>query len=248
MYICFLTVRLGSKRLKNKSLKKIGQLSFIEHTILRCKKNNLTPIICTSYNKKDKIFNQFAKKYKIKIFFGSEKNKIKRWLDCANKFNIKKFHTLDVDDPYFDSTSIKKSLNMISIKQNSKQLICPSKKSRKGGASEGYSFLTSYLQKIISKKNLDNDNLNIEMIDDILKTFKKTVLPNSLYETRLNFRMTLDYIEDYYFFETIYENLGHFAHRRLINKFLNGNIHLRNINYFRNKTWKDNQNKIMKDQ
>ena len=86
------------------------------------------------------------------------------------------------------------------------------------------------------------------MIDDILKKFKKTILPNSLYETRLNFRMTLDYIEDYYFFKKIYKNLGHYAHRRLINNFLNENSYLRNINYFRNKSWKNNQNKIMKDQ
>lgn len=248
MYTCFLTVRVGSRRLKNKPLKKIGQLSFIEHTILRCKKNNLTPIICTSCNKKDKIFKKFAKKYKIRIFFGSEKNKIKRWLDCAKKFNIRKFHTLDVDDPYFDSTNIKKSLNMLSFKHDSRQLICPSRKSRKGGASEGYSFLTDYLEKIIFKKNLYIDNINIEMIDDILKKFKKTILPNSLYETKLNFRMTLDYIEDYYFFKKIYQNLGHYAHRRLINNFLNENSYLRNINYFRNKSWKDNQNKIMKDQ
>ena len=33
MYICFLTVRLGSKRLKNKQLKKIGKLTFIEHIL-----------------------------------------------------------------------------------------------------------------------------------------------------------------------------------------------------------------------
>ena len=248
MYICFLTVRLGSKRLKNKPLKKIGKLTFIEHTILRCKKNNLTPIICTSNKKKDKIFNQFAKKYKIRIFFGSEKNKIKRWLDCAKLFNIKKFHTLDVDDPFFDTTNIMKSLNMLSSKSELRQLICPSKKSRKGGASEGYSFITDYLEKIILNKKLYIDNLNIEMIDNILKKFKKTILPNSPYETRLNFRMTLDYKKDFDLLKKIYENLGHFAHRRSINNFLNENSYLRDINYFRNKSWKDNQNKLMKNQ
>ena len=248
MYTCFLTVRSGSKRLKNKPLRKIGKLTFIEHTILRCQKNNLIPIICTSNKKKDRIFNQFAKKYKIRIFFGSEENKIKRWLDCARLHNIKKFHTLDVDDPFFDSTNIKKSLDMLSSKSESRQLICPSKKSRQGGASEGYSFLTNYLEEIILKKRLYIDNLNIEMIDNILKKFKKTILPNSSYETRLNFRMTLDYIEDYHFFKKIYENLGHFAHRRRINHFLNENSYLKDINYFRNKIWKDNQNKLMKKQ
>lgn len=248
MYTCFLTVRLGSKRLKKKPLKKIGKLTFIEHTILRCQKSNLTPIICTSDKKKDRIFKQFAKKYKINIFFGSEKNKIKRWLDCATLYNLKKFHTLDVDDPFFDSTSIKKSLKMLSFKSKSRQLICPSRKSRRGGASEGYSFITNYLEDIILKKRLNFDNLNIEMIDNILKNFKKTILPNSPYETKLNFRMTLDYIEDYYFFKKIYENLGHFAHRQKINQFLNKNTYLKDINYFRNKSWKDNQNKSMKNQ
>lgn len=246
MYICFLTVRLGSSRLKNKVIKKLGKLTFIEHSIVRCKKNNLIPIICTTSNKKDKIFKNYAKKYKVKIFYGSEKNKMKRWLDCANFFNIKKFHTLDVDDPFFDYISIKKSLNLLSLKKKYK-LICPSNRSRQGGASEGYSFFTQYLEKIVKKEKLYVHNKNLEMIDSIIKKFKRKILSNSLYETKLKFRMTLDYKEDYEFFKKIFCKLGHFESRKKINRFLDKNSYLRNINLFRNKEWQKNQNKLIKN-
>jgi spore coat polysaccharide biosynthesis protein SpsF len=244
MYICFLTVRLGSKRLKNKVIKKLGKLTFIEHSIVRCKKNNLTPIICTTNNIKDKIFEKYAKKYKIKIFYGSEKNKIKRWLDCAKFLSVKKFHTLDVDDPFFDYSSIKKSLNLLSLKKKY-ELICPSNRSREGGASEGYSFFTQYLEKIVKKEKLYFHNKNLEMIDGVIKNFKRRTLSNSLYETKLKFRMTLDYQEDYEFFKKIFSIFGHFVHRKRINRFLDKNPSLRNINFFRNKEWKKKQNKLI---
>ena len=83
------------------------------------------------------------------------------------------------------------------------------------------------------------------MIDGVIKNFKRRTLSNSLYETKLKFRMTLDYQEDYEFFKKIFSIFGHFVHRKRINRFLDKNPSLRNINFFRNKEWKKKQNKLI---
>ena len=85
-----------------------GDVNVITHLIRRAKKFKIIPIICTTKNKSDDILEKISRFEKINFFRGSEKNKIKRWHDCSRKFNIKYFHTIDADDPFFDSISINK--------------------------------------------------------------------------------------------------------------------------------------------
>ena len=56
-------------------------------------------------------------------------------------------------------------------------------------------------------------------------------------------RLTLDYIEDYNILTLIRKNLGNYASRERINKFLKKNQRIININYFRNSDWKKKQKK-----
>jgi spore coat polysaccharide biosynthesis protein SpsF len=237
IYNCLLTVRTASSRLKNKCLLPFGNYNFIEHSIKRCLNFNLKPIVCTTSLKKDNLICNIAKKYSVKFFRGSSNNKIKRWYDCANYFNLNNFHIIDVDDPFFDDKSIKKSLNFL----KKYDLVLPSKKSRAGGGSEGYSIKVEVLEKILSK--LKNNNMNIEIVD---KFFKKKninffILPNAKYETHSDFRVTLDYQEDYFFLNIIRRKLGNFASRDKINNFLDKNKCLKKINFFRNAEWKKRQ-------
>ena len=131
-YVGLITVRTSSSRLKNKCLLEIGhKLTVIEHIILRCINADIEPIICTTKNKSDQKLVNIAKKFKIKSFRGSEKNKIKRWYDCSTKFKINNFHTIDADDLYFDPDAIKKSLDLVRLK--TLDVVHPSKHSRYGG-------------------------------------------------------------------------------------------------------------------
>jgi spore coat polysaccharide biosynthesis protein SpsF (cytidylyltransferase family) len=85
--------------------------------------------------------------------------------------------------------------------------------------------------------------MNIEIVDNFFK--KKNInfftLPDAKYETRTNFRVTLDYKEDYFFLNIIRHQRGNFVSRSKINNFLNKNIYLKNINFFRNLDWKKKQ-------
>ena len=81
-YIAVIQIRMGSKRLKKKSLAYIGNYKIIDWVIRRIKiSKSLDDIILATTNKpEDKIFKKYAKKYKIKIFFGSERKCFKKIL------------------------------------------------------------------------------------------------------------------------------------------------------------------------
>jgi len=241
---CFLTVRSTSKRLKNKCLLHFGKEKVLEHVIKRCLYFKLNPIICTSNDFSDKKLIQYSHKYKIKIYRGSLNNKVLRWYSCCKQFNVKSFHTIDVDDPFFDPISVKKSMKL--LKKNI-DLVKPSKRSSNGGASEGYSIKSKTLKKIIDNYFLNNKNKDTEMFEKYLKmkNLKALRLVNSNYETKKTFRLTLDYIEDYNFLNKLKSQFSFRASRRLINKFLDANVGLRKMNIFRNKEWKKKQKLII---
>lgn len=246
MNVCLITVRSASSRLKKKCFLNFGKYTLIDHVISRAKKFKLKPIICTTNKKRDSVFKKIAFNHKIKVYFGSEKNKLKRWYDCAKKFNIKKFHTIDADDPYFDHESIIKSLKLL----NNYDIVKPSKDSRKGSASEGYSFKTKMLEKLLVKNNLVNNYKDTEMIDILVNKsgLKLGQLPNSDYITKKPIRLTLDYKEDYELINLLFKIFGSFEKRKKINYFLNSYPSLREINYFRNQEWKKRQDSIIRRQ
>ena len=241
---CFLTVRSSSKRLKNKCLLNFGKEKVLEHVIKRCLYFKLNPIICTSNDLSDLKLSRYSTKYGIKIYRGSLNNKVLRWYNCCKKFNINSFHAIDVDDPFFDPAAVKKSMQL--LKKNI-DLVKPSSRSSSGGASEGYSIKSNALKKIIDNFFLDNEYKNTEMLEKYLKmkNLKVLRLPNSSYETKKIFRLTLDYIEDYIFLNKLKSYFSFRSSRRLVNKFLDTNSTLKKINFFRNKEWKKKQKLII---
>ena len=238
-----ITVRTGSTRLKKKCLLNFGKVNIIEHVIIRALKGKIIPVVCTTQNKSDDIIVTIAKKLKVKFFRGSNKNKIKRWHDCAKKFNLKSFHTIDADDPYFDQLAIKNSLK--ALREINYDIIYPSKISRAGSASEGYSFsidAIKKLNKIIQNDYKNYNNLDTEMIEKFInnKLFKTKIFNGMDYQLKKT-RLTLDYIEDYNMLNLIRKNLGNYISRKKINKFLKINKEIVNLNYFRNLDWEKKQ-------
>jgi len=242
-YYCFITVRSSSTRLKKKCFLDFGNITVLEHIILRCIYGGLSPVICTTEKMVDRKIIKLAKSMNIKFFQGSEKNKILRWYKCSKKLSINNFHTIDADDLFFDWDSVKKSMKL--LKKTKKDVVLPSKVSRDGGASEGYSFSRFGLEKMIKEyKLLRSKTSDVEMIDRFLVNLNKKTLNGYNYQIK-KVRLTLDYIEDYSLFKKIRDKLGNFSHRKKINSFLKKNFNLSKINYFRNKEWSRRQLKII---
>ena len=233
-----ITVRTSSSRLPNKCLLPFGKESVISHIVKRALSNNIEPIICTSSDASDDILEEVAKSLNVKCFRGALINKLKRWSDCANEFNLDAFHTIDADDPFFDSDQVINSMNK--LLNNDYDLICPSISSAAGGASEGYSIRRDLLAKALI--NIDED-ADTEMMWYFLEKVKglKSFTLEDKYPEFPKVRLTLDYEEDYWLLASLVKILGNDVTRTDLNSFLLRNPDFYKINFFRNTEWKKAQ-------
>ena len=111
-----IAVRSDSKRLPGKHFKIINdklKLSVLDYCIKRCKKSKINNVVlCTSSNKNDSIYEEYAKKNNVKIFRGSKNNVLKRYIDCAEKYNISDIVRITGDCPLVDKNMINNLLNI----------------------------------------------------------------------------------------------------------------------------------------
>jgi spore coat polysaccharide biosynthesis protein SpsF len=238
IYNGFITVRTSSTRLPNKCLLPLGEETVISHVIKRTLHSGIRPILCTSRDSSDDILEEIADQLDVCCFRGSMGNKLKRWFDCAEEFNLDNFHTIDADDPFFDVLEMIKSLDLLLSKGY--DVVCPTESSSSGGASVGYS-----LTKDIVKRALDgtNDSTDTEMMWGFLEKvngIKMTHLPETC-KYGLKVRLTLDYQEDYWLLNSLARVLGNNASRSEILEFFLKNPDFSKINYFRNDEWKNAQ-------
>jgi spore coat polysaccharide biosynthesis protein SpsF (cytidylyltransferase family) len=243
--VAFLTVRTKSTRLPEKCLLPFGATNVLGHTIFRAKFFNIEPIVCTSLDSSDDKIEQFCKENNFLLFRGSLHNKISRWLDCARYFGLPYFHTLDVDDPFFDHEQVFESISL--LKSSKMDVVYPSYISSLGSASVGYSIRTDYLEKVASKIEAAE---NIEMVDEFFKkyNFSNSTILISKYPELDSVRLTLDYPEDYWLLRFIEKVCGPNCTRAEIQNLFFRNPDLHKINWFRNIEWQSNQFTIRKKQ
>ena len=233
----FITVRSKSTRLPNKCFLPFGKLTVVEHVMARAKHANLRPIICTTKNAEDKKIVELSKKHNIDYFCGSEINKLKRWNDCCLHYNLKSFHTVDADDPFFCGKEVKRSMKCLT--SLSLDIVEPTIVSSKGSGIVGYSVKSDVFHRLSKKIKINTDTEMMWNFFKKLVNIKIKRLSKSKFDC--NARLTLDYPEDYIFLESIRLLLVNLTSRKNICTLLKKNPNLTKINYFRNKEWKRNQ-------
>ncbi len=237
----FITVRNGSTRLPNKALKEIQGIPTIEYVIRRMKysKNAERIILCTTENKQDDSLVEIALQNKIDFFRGSEEDKLERWRSAAEKFNIDFFCTADGDDLFCDPNLI--DLAFEQYLRNNSDFI-ESKKVITGAFT--YGIKVSALNKVCEIKDSDQTEMMwvyftetglfiCEELENIPQKF-----------IRSDIRMTLDYQEDYNFFNTVIEKSGKKNDYLPLNDIvdiINKYPEINKINFFRQQQWADNQ-------
>ncbi len=212
----------------------------IEHIIKRCLHYDLRPIVCTTKLACDEPIIEIAKEVSIEYFQGNTINKLMRWRDCANLFNITHFHTVDADDPFFCGEEVNRSFRY--LLDGDFDMVCPTESSSGGGATLGYSLKTSAIALACENTTKNTDT---EMMWSYMNQLEniKTVVLDEPKQYKIEERMTLDYHEDYIFLEAIRILLGSFASRAEIYKLLKNNPDLSMINASKNEEWAKNQQK-----
>jgi len=239
--VALVTVRNSSSRLPNKAILKIKQnIRSIDIIVERAKKTGLPVIITTSTSKEDDIFENVAREHNVMIFRGSLLNKIKRWHDCFEKFGIENALTVDGDDLAHNYEIGFRAMEKIkSIKSDI--------------VANPDNIITGFFTYVLSKNAINkmyefvsDEKSNTDVITRYIEKANLTISYVDLfdYEKNKNIRLTLDYEEDFNFFQKLYENIDILENGKNIIDFLEKNPSISEINFGRQRDFLANQAKF----
>jgi len=217
--VLIVQVRIGSLRLPKKSMLDVAGkplLYRILERLKRCKRVNEI-VVAAPNNKSDKVFKNIVKEMNINIFYGSEKNLVKRHFDAAKKFKADVIVRVPGDNSIPEPEEIDK---IIKYHLNIKRKSFTSNLSNIFGSgypdgigAEVFDFLT--LKQIMKRKKTlkqkEHVSLNFFNYKTQKNLFPKFCSVNTL-KCPKNFkrpklRLDVNTQKDYEFIKDIYENL-----------------------------------------
>jgi spore coat polysaccharide biosynthesis protein SpsF len=202
----FITVRVDSSRLPNKTMKEILGKPVLEHVINRAKLATRFDdvIVCTTLRGVDNQVADTAIKCGAKVFRGSLEDKLERWNGAAKEYDVDYIVTFDGDDLFCDPYLLDKGAEQIAEEKYDfielpKGLIC--------GAFT-YAFTAKALAKVCEIKGSTDTEMMWTYFKDT-GLFKTGYLENveDIYFSD-DYRLTLDYPEDFEFFTKVFEHFN----------------------------------------
>ncbi|GAB1444203.1 hypothetical protein MASR2M39_30500 [Ignavibacteriales bacterium] len=197
------SIREKSTRFPGKVLKEFHGQSVTEHLIDRVKSvgNADKVIIATSDDPRDQVFSEMAIKKNIDIYYGSQEDKLLRYLQIAREYSMDAVVIVDGDDILCFPEVISKTIDVLS---QGKYDVVFWNKLPLGAASSG--LTVKALERVIELK----DEIDTEVWGGYFTDGNFSVLRNDITEPLFQhpeIRLTLDYKEDYDFFEKIFDRL-----------------------------------------
>lgn len=199
----FITVRMKSTRLPKKALLKIKGKTTIEHLIDRVKSAKLPDLIvlCTSIRPDDKILVEVAERNNVAAFKGSPEDKLDRYLQAAKKYEVDFIVNVDGDDILCDPGLIDKTIEH--YKKTGADCVFW-KGFPIGAVPTG--IKTDALKKVCQiKAEKDTEVWGKYFTDTGLFKVEYVEADDELKHPE--FRMTLDYPEDFEFFKAVFNKL-----------------------------------------
>ena len=198
-----ITVRMKSKRLPGKAMKKLIGKPMIEHLIDRLKYAKLPDeiILCTSTNQQDNILVEIAKKNHIKWFRGDETDVLKRLLDASKKKKIDFIVSTTGDNPLTDPHYIDEIINKFK-ETDADYITCLDLPL----GAFSYGVKVQALEKVVElKKEMDTEIWGVYFAETNLFKIKEIEVESQLRHPEIRF--TVDTPEDFRLMEEIYGRL-----------------------------------------
>lgn len=179
--VAIIQARMGSKRLPGKVLKKLSKFSVAEwlfQRVLQSKKINRVVLATTDLKRDDRLV-KVAKKYKIKIFRGNEKDVLGRFYKAAIKFKAKNIIRICGDCPFVDPKELDRLITNFYLKKFDYVCNMENKLNSKyadGFGAEMFSFNTLKKLNTIAKKASEREHVTIYIWKN-LKFFKVFSIP-----------------------------------------------------------------------
>ena len=208
-----ITVRMKSTRLPKKAILKINGREILAIMIERLKLCNLLDeiIVATSTNKDDDVLCDIAKRENVRCFRGSEDDVLERLYLAGKEYKIDYLLNLTADCPLvaydFIQTMVQK------FQESNADLITISK------LPHGFYFWgikMQALKKVLEIKNGTNTEVWIRYFTDT-GLFKVVDIETPKEFQRANYRLSIDYKEDYEFFKALFREMGRDAHLKSTN-------------------------------
>jgi len=215
--------RIGSKRFLGKVMKKVNNKPILYYMLKQIQKSTLYDkiIIATSKRKENNIIRQFCKKNKLICFSGSENNLVNRYYLTAKKNKIDTIVRLTADCPLIDPQIIDLCIKKFLSKKYDfvASTSPPFNKSYPDGMDvEVFSFETIEKVNHVCKNKKDLEHVT----PYIWRKKKRYKLYRFELEKNLsNYRLTLDYKEDFLLIKKILINLYNKKKKITMNKIIN---------------------------
>ena len=202
----FITVRMDSSRLPNKTMLPILGTPVLEHVISRAKQTTKFDeiVVCTTLREVDDQVAGIAEKCGVSVYRGSLEDKLERWNGAARQYNVDYIVTFDGDDLFCDPYLLDKGAEQ--IRENKYDfielpvgLIC--------GAFT-YAFTAKALAKVCEIKATDDTEMMWTYFKDtgLFKTGYLEDIEDVYFNDK--YRLTLDYPEDFEFFTKVFEHFN----------------------------------------
>lgn len=240
-----ITARLKSTRLPNKLILKLNGRQVIRHMIDHLKLSGILDciIICTSTNPQDKLLKRIAKEEGIEYFLGDEEDVILRLYNSSKKFDLDYAVNITADSPLVSIEYIEKIVEK--YKETKADLI------RCLDLPHGlysYGLKIAAMRKVCEiKKGKETEVWGRYFTDTELFNVVDLKIPK---EHQRNYRLTLDYSDDFKFFKALYNHFGDNTYKISVSdiiKYLDENPHIVEINKYCEKMYQkrfDKQNKL----
>lgn len=199
----FLSVRNKATRLPGKVLLDLAGKTVTERLLERLKLSQEADrvAVTTSPHPDDAILGEIAERAGVAVFYGSEDDKLQRYLDAAHHFGVDLVVIVDGDDPFCDPMYIDRLIRT-AHRGNADYLTVD-------GLPVGITanaIRVSALERVCQIKT-EHDTEVWGGYFTQTGLFQTAILQADAAHHRPEVRMTLDYPEDYDFFRTVYGHL-----------------------------------------
>ena len=242
-YYALVTIRTSSKRLPQKCLQPIADdVALIQVVIRRAKKIGCPVILATTNDRSDNVLEDIAKYEGIECFRGALNNKIRRWHDCFEKYDISHGLLVDGDDPTFDYNVGRRALE--TLREDGVDLIISDPELTPGFFTYGISRQgIKKLCELVPDANIDTDVITEYVAQ--AKLSKVYVRPMADETLGHNVRLTIDYPEDLEFYRALHGVVDYMeTGPKIVNACLANN--LQKINWHKHEDFLKNQKSFNK--
>lgn len=240
--LCIIQARMGSTRLPNKVLLKVGGVSLLEYQISRIKRAQLVDkiVVATTQNKNDDAIEKLCRKIGADCFRGSEEDVLDRYYQCSLSYpQFKNIIRITGDCPLIDPAVID---DLVRFFIRSKCDYASNVESGKETFPDGMDveiFKSSVLEEVASKAVLPSDREHVNEYILRNKIFKKKYL-SAPYNWG-HFRLTVDEKEDFEVVKFLIKKsdfaAGYLHYISLLTK--NPRVMFKNLHFVRNEgSWK----------